>query len=100
MIKQLFGIKNDGVLVAKERIEKWTYTKYPPKSKYILWKNIKFILLLIIITIISNLGVVLIDKDITIPFICCEFMFALMIGGAIWSTVTEWKSGKYWNNNE
>lgn len=97
MIKKLFGIKDDGVLVAKERIEKWTYTKYPPKSKFILWKNIKLILLLTILPIICNISVAFIDKDITIPFIGCDFIFALMIGGAIWETRNDWKNGKYWN---
>lgn len=99
MIKQIFGIKNDGILVATERIKKYTYTKYPPESKYILWQNIKLILLLIILTIICNITVAFIDKNITIPFIGCDFIFAFMICGVIWETRKEWKNGKYWTNN-
>lgn len=51
-------------------------------------------------TIICNIGVALIDKDISIAFIGCDFLYALMIGGAIWETRKDWKNGKYWETIE
>lgn len=37
-------------------------------------------------TIICDLGVAIIDKDLSITFIGCDFAFALIISGAIWET--------------
>lgn len=96
MIKNVLGLTDDGVTVEKERLEKWSYKKYPPKSKYLLYKNIWFIILLTILVIIMNIGVACFDTDLCIPFLGCDFGFLLMIGGAIYEANTQWKHGKYW----
>lgn len=100
MLDKLFGIKNDGVEIHKERIEKWSYIAWPPKSKYLLWKNIELFLLLIMLMIACNIIVIMFDKDLSIPFFGFDFCLLVMLFGAGWGMFQEWKTGKYWNGSD
>lgn len=89
--------ENDGIEVQKEQIEKWTYIKYPPHSKYLLWQNLKKMILFQICIIIAIIAMFTFDSDINYTYYVCVGYLEFLCVPSMHTIYTEWKNGRYWN---
>ena len=92
----MFNIEDDGIKVTKERVEKWSYIKYPPHSKYLLRKNITLLLTLTFLLTIGVVPMFMFDKNINWSYYLLLIILITIPISIMYGTYIEWKKGKYW----